>query len=87
MRAHKHAKLLAHRLQHAQPVVLRKSVQEVLHDLGLVGSARVLGELGHDLRFILYRKGGCAQHDLELRVLLEDIDEVVESLGGIVESG
>lgn len=83
-RAHQHRKLLANTRKHAQSVVFRERIQEVLERVALVLHACVLLELGRDLLFV-----GCAERRrrencLEVRIGFEALVEVVEGFGDVV---
>jgi len=85
--AHKFAEVLAHRLQHAQPIVLSERLEEVFDDVGFVRPAGVLLELGNDLLLVVGLEGGGEEDLLELWVPLEDGEEAVHGFCYRLESG
>lgn len=87
MRTHKGTELLANTLKSTQPVVLGKSVEEVLQDVALVSAASELLQLVNDLLLVGGREGRGADDGGELAVVLKDLAEGGEGLGDLVESG
>lgn len=84
VRAHQLSELLRDALERTQPVVLGKSLEQVLDDAVLV-VAQVLLELGHNLLLVLDGEGGRTEHRGELGILLEDVAQRVEALGRGIE--
>lgn len=84
---HEHGKLVGNRLQNAQAVVVRKSLQEVLDDVPFIHIADVLSQLGDDLVLVASGEHGGMEDSVELGVLLEDSGERLEGFGGAVEGG
>lgn len=87
MSTHKGTELLANTLKNTQPVVLGKSVQEVLEDVTLVGAASELLQLPHDLLLVGGRESRGTNDGGELAVVLQDLAERSKGLGDLVESG
>lgn len=85
VRAHQHGKVLAHAAQDVESVVLDQGAEEVLDRVALVLHAHQLLQLGHDLLLVARSEGRGAHDALEPGVLLEDIVEVLEGLGRVVE--
>lgn len=83
--AHQSAELLADALEGAETVVLGKSGEEVLQDVGLVGTGDLL-ELLNDLLLVGDGQGGSAEDGGQLGVGLQGLAEVGDGLGGLVES-
>lgn len=71
MRTHEHTKLLDNALEYAQPVVLRKRREEVLHDALLV-RADVLLQFLDNLLLVRDGEGRSVEDLAELGVLLEN---------------
>lgn len=86
MSAHQSTKLLADTLQSTKAVVLGKGSEEVLEDVGLVGTSNLL-ELGNDLLLVGLGEGRGAEDGDQLRVGLQGLAEGSDGLGGRVESG
>lgn len=87
VRTHKSTELLANTLKSTQPVVLGKSVEEVLQDVALVSAASELLQLVNDLLLVGGREGRGADDGGELAVVLEGLAEGGEGLGDLVEGG
>lgn len=87
MRTHKGTELLANTLKSTQPVVLGKSVEEVLQDVALVSAASELLQLGNDLLLVGGGEGRGADDGGELAVVLESLAEGGEGLRDLVEGG
>jgi len=85
MRAHQHAKLIHHSSQHAQPIVLRQRLEEVLDNTLLILGTQVLLQLLDNLLLVGDAQGRRAEHLDELGVLFEERGEALERLGGRVE--
>ena len=73
------AKLVAHALEQAKPVVLRQRREKVLD--GGLGRAGLLLQLGDDGRLVGGRQAGRRQDGAQLGVLCEEAAEAVEGLG------
>lgn len=86
IRAHEGVEFLADALQHAQPVVLRQRVQEVLDHVDLV-RARDLLQFLHDLGFVFGAERRRSEHRGELGVLLERVQDAVQRFGRGFEGG
>lgn len=85
MSAHQGSELLADALEGAETVVLSEGGQEVLQDVGLVGTSDLL-ELLNDLLLVGDGQGGSAEDGVQLGVGLQGLAEVGDGLGGLVES-
>lgn len=83
--SHDDTKLLAHALEHRQPVVLGQGVEEVLDRVGLVLHGNCLLELGDDGFLVGDAEGGRGQDRLQAGVFAEGAGEVVEGFGDGVE--
>lgn len=84
MGAHQSRELVADTGQGAEAVVLGQGVEEVLEDVGLVGTGNLL-ELSDDLLLVGIGQGRGAEDDIQLLVGLEGLAEGRDSLGGRVE--
>ncbi len=84
-RAHQRAKLLAHAIQQAQPVVLRQRLEEMLQRLRLIGHVGRFLQLGNDLLLVAFGEGGGVEDVLEAGVAFEGLGEVVEGAGDGVQ--
>lgn len=88
MSTHQNLKLLTNPLQSAQPVVLGEGLKEVPQDLALLGSsAHGLLQFLDDVGLIGHAQGWGIEDDGELGVLLEDVGEGAEGLGGWFQAG
>lgn len=86
MSAHQSAELLANTLQSTETVVLGKGDEEVLQDVGLIGTGKLL-EFGDDLLLVGVGEGRSAEDSGQLRVGLQGLAEGSDGLGGRVEGG
>lgn len=86
MSAHQSTELLADILEGAETVVLSKGSEEVLQDVGLVGTGDLL-ELLNDLLLVGDGQGGSAEDGVQLGVGLQGLAEAGDGLGGLVEGG
>lgn len=84
--AHQSAELLANTLQSTETVVLGKGDEEVLQDVGLIGTGKLL-EFGDDLLLVGVGEGRSAEDSGQLRVGLQGLAEGSDGLGGRVEGG
>lgn len=86
MSAHQSAELLADSLQGTETVVLGKGSEEVLEDVGLVGTSDLL-ELGDDLLLVGVGEGRGTEDGDQLGVGLQGLAELGDGLGGRIEGG
>jgi hypothetical protein len=84
--AHESRELVAHTLQGTETVVLSKGGEEVLKDVGLVGTGYLQQLLG-DLLLVGVAQSRGAEDGGQLAVGLEGLAEVGDGLGGLVEGG
>lgn len=82
--ADKFGVLLAHRAQDVQSVHVRQSGKEVLDDVAFV-TRDLLLQLLDDLALVIGGQCGRGKDRVELVVLLEDVVEVLEASGCVVE--
>jgi hypothetical protein len=82
--AHQSTELLADTLEGSETVVLGQSLEEVLDDVGLVGTGNLL-ELLDDLLLVGNGQGRSAEDGDQLGVGLQGLAEGSDSLGGLVE--
>jgi hypothetical protein len=82
--AHQSTELLADTLKGGEAVVLGQSLEEVLDNLGLVGTGNLL-ELLDDLLLIGNGQGRSAEDGDQLGVGLQGLAEGSDGLGGLVE--
>lgn len=82
--AHQGTELLADTLEGSETVVLGKGLEEVLEDVGLVGTGNLL-ELLDDLLLVGNGQGRSAEDGGQLGVGLQGLAEGSDSLGGLVE--
>lgn len=82
--AHQSRKLLHNSLQQAQTVVLSQGVEEVLHNVALVRAGNLV-ELLHDLLLVAGREDRGLEDGGQLGVLLEDLTQLGESLGDLLQ--
>lgn len=85
--AHELGEVLGDGLEQAEPVVLGEGLEEVLDDAFLVLAADQLLQLGDDLLLVALGEGRGGENLGELRVLLEDVVQVLEGLGDGLEGG
>lgn len=85
MSAHQGSELLADTIEGAETVVLSKSGEEVLQDVGLVGTGDLL-ELLNDLLLVGDAQAGSAEDGVQLGVGLQGLAEAGDGLGSLVES-
>ena len=85
MSAHQGTELLADTLEGTETVVLGKSLEEVLDDTSLVGTGN-LGELLNDGLLVGSAEGRSVEDVDELLVALDDLTEVGDGTGSLVES-
>jgi hypothetical protein len=83
--AHQGSELLADTLEGAETVVLSESGEEVLQDVGLIGTGDLL-ELLNDLLLVGDGQGGSAEDGVQLGVGLQGLAEAGDGLGSLVES-
>lgn len=86
MSAHQSAELLADALQSTEAVVLGKGREEVLENVGLVGTGDFL-ELRDDLLLVGVGESRGTEDGDQLGVGLQGLAEGSEGLGGRVEGG
>lgn len=84
MGTHQNTELLADTLEGSETVVLGQSLEEVLEDVGLVGTGNLL-ELLDDLLLVGNGQGRSAEDGDQLGVGLQGLAESSDSLGGLVE--
>lgn len=84
--AHQSRELVADTLEGAEAVVLGQGVEEVLEDVGLVGTGDLL-QLLDDLLLVGIGQGRGAEDGRELLVALQGLAEGGDGLGGLVEGG
>lgn len=84
MGTHQGRELVADTAQGAETVVLSQGVEEVLDDVGLVGTGNLL-ELGGDLLLVGNGQGRGAEDGVQLLVAVEGLAEGRDGLGGRVE--
>jgi hypothetical protein len=82
--AHQSTELLADTLEGSKTVVLGQSLEEVLDDVGLVGTGNLL-ELLDDLLLVGNGQGRSAEDGDQLGVGLQGLAEGSDGLGGLVE--
>jgi hypothetical protein len=82
--AHQSTELLADTLERTETVVLGQSLEEVLEDVGLVGTGNLL-ELLDDLLLVGNGQGRSVEDGDQLGVGLQGLAEGSDSLGGLVE--
>ena len=83
---HESRELLADTLEQTETVVLSEGVEEVLEDVGLVGTSNLL-QLLDDLLLVTDSEGRGGDDAGQLAVGLEELTEAGEGLGGLVEVG
>lgn len=84
MGAHQSTELLADTLEGTETVVLGQSLEEVLEDVGLVGTGNLL-ELLDDLLLVGNGQGRSVEDGDQLGVGLQGLAKGSDSLGGLVE--
>lgn len=82
--AHQSSELLADTLEGRKAVVLGQSLEEVLEDVGLVGTGNLL-QLLDDLLLVGHGERRSAEDGGQLGVGLQGLAEGSDGLGGLVE--